>query len=1144
MILNGINFPNQIVDAINDNKLVVFAGAGASVDAPTSLPNFEKLTIEIAEGTGRVHKPGTACEAFLGSLKAQNGVDVNQQAADITSKACLEPNKTHEAIIELFSSPDSIKIVTTNYDQMFERVLESKGICTTVYNVPAIPLGDDISGIIHIHGNVDNPKYMVVTDEDFGRAYLTDGYAARFLVKLFESYTVLFIGYSYADTILRYLTRAMSRHKTLKRYILTDDKKSDWDVLGMTPILYSKGKHAVMRDALIKLGNRSKKGLMEWKDQFIDFNNSPPKDLTMESEIDYCLESTEKSQLLAHYVRGREWLDVLERKGVFGGCFSQGEISEKDKIWADWLCDAFIGVDDEGFNRLILKHGNIINEYMAHQIIWKLFNSEISDDTFKLYVMMLDDSITDSRYLLHLVENAEERKLYSLSFYLFRKFYKITLKVVKQMSYYSDKIRLSHSFFGDYYQIQRSWEKINKSVISVNAFEVLTFVKEKIEELCIKYETVGQDSDGREFGEFSMLEAEGDEKRLQDDPLYLLSDIFIDAVLALQEQNKQILKDYLSLCISSKSLLLKRISLKAIRKSKAYSSSEKLKIVIGENLIWNSDCKQQVFLLVADIFNELNKREKDSLLDIIESGNDPDKLSNAYEIYNWCVWLHKMDQTNERINNLIQRMTTAYSYFTPREHPELDFFISSGRVIIEQSPVSEAELFDMPMKNVAIYLRDFNTEQFDGPSRWGLLDVFGKCVKGKYTWADEVLHALVEEEINKEDIWEQYLQNIREADYSFEQKLSIYEQVVQNIDIVLERRTIASCLLDIVRDEKFKKDIQVNEDRLLAITDILWKHRKSDIEREGTILYSALNTTTGTILLSWVQMLSYSGRKYLPEKYKGYFEEALSLHTWELVVAICILAGHYYFFYFLDQSWCTEQFNSMLEGSSKKRYAAAWEGITYFSARIFKDTADAMAPIYLKATYHIDWLSEDVKRRFIELLLTLMLYVINKPTLKYIPVFYRSSKSKDHVLLIKSIKQRLRNMDKESKINWWNSWLKHFLDNRKKNKPIELSDDENREILDLLLELEDVFDDAVDIVCTGKIPDGVDMFFWYSLKDTQLPEMFPHSMARLLIKLLKVSTNIGSSRDIIVDIVNRMEGLEEKETKQLQELMLKNSIVL
>ena len=50
---------------------------------------------------------------------------------------------------------------------------------------------------------------MVITDEDFGRAYMTEGWAARFLVELFSNFTILFVGYSYDDTIMSYLTRAL-----------------------------------------------------------------------------------------------------------------------------------------------------------------------------------------------------------------------------------------------------------------------------------------------------------------------------------------------------------------------------------------------------------------------------------------------------------------------------------------------------------------------------------------------------------------------------------------------------------------------------------------------------------------------------------------------------------------------------------------------------------------------------------------------------------------------------------------------------------------------------------------------------------------------------------------------------------------------
>ena len=149
MYIDEINFPNEIIEAIRNNNLVVFAGAGASVDAPTSLPNFEDLAEKIAEGTGEILEDNDTCEAFLGYLKSKD-IDVNKQAAELLSGTCLKHNQTHEAIIDLFVDPSQIRIVTTNYDQMFEQVVESRGLCIPVYNAPALPLGNDVISIIQI----------------------------------------------------------------------------------------------------------------------------------------------------------------------------------------------------------------------------------------------------------------------------------------------------------------------------------------------------------------------------------------------------------------------------------------------------------------------------------------------------------------------------------------------------------------------------------------------------------------------------------------------------------------------------------------------------------------------------------------------------------------------------------------------------------------------------------------------------------------------------------------------------------------------------------------------------------------------------------------------------------------------------------
>ncbi len=88
-------------------------------------------------------------------------------------------------------------------------------------------LGELFKGLAYIHGNVEQEKEaLILTDGDFGRAYLTEGWARRFLVDLFSNYTVLFVGYSHNDPVMKYLatglppsTRRFAFCRTRRKYV-------------------------------------------------------------------------------------------------------------------------------------------------------------------------------------------------------------------------------------------------------------------------------------------------------------------------------------------------------------------------------------------------------------------------------------------------------------------------------------------------------------------------------------------------------------------------------------------------------------------------------------------------------------------------------------------------------------------------------------------------------------------------------------------------------------------------------------------------------------------------------------------------------------------------------------------------------------
>ena len=77
--------------------------------------------------------------------------------------------------------------VTTNFDKCFENATGALGCKASVFVSPALPLGGDIDGIVHLHGVFDDSRSMILTAEDYGRAYVSNGWALRFLVDLFKA---------------------------------------------------------------------------------------------------------------------------------------------------------------------------------------------------------------------------------------------------------------------------------------------------------------------------------------------------------------------------------------------------------------------------------------------------------------------------------------------------------------------------------------------------------------------------------------------------------------------------------------------------------------------------------------------------------------------------------------------------------------------------------------------------------------------------------------------------------------------------------------------------------------------------------------------------------------------------------------------
>ena len=177
-------------------------------------------------------------DVYLGRLADDHRIDVHRLVANAIVRPGSQPNKLHEAIVRLAGVHPSPRIVTTNYDLHLTRAAVAEGLTLPVYEAPALPVGDDFKGIAHLHGSLEQePRRLVVTDKDFGRAYLLEAWAARFLERMFSAFTVLFIGYSHGDVVIQYLARSLG--PSGKRFVCTSDANDPaWRQYGLTPVPY------------------------------------------------------------------------------------------------------------------------------------------------------------------------------------------------------------------------------------------------------------------------------------------------------------------------------------------------------------------------------------------------------------------------------------------------------------------------------------------------------------------------------------------------------------------------------------------------------------------------------------------------------------------------------------------------------------------------------------------------------------------------------------------------------------------------------------------------------------------------------------------------------------------------------------------
>lgn len=206
---------------------------------------------------------------------------------------------------------------------------------------------------------------------------------------------------------------------------------------------------------------------------------------------------------------------------------------------------------------------------------------DISAEFLKDYLLLLDNFLNAPWIIVRFIQILDGMNEYSYAFILFKKLYHFNMVLEKKFWITSNSIEYKHVFMGDYYNIEEAWSIIKTNAIKHFPEEVVLFAFEKINDLHQKYVMAGQASKDIEPYEMSMLVIEEREENYRDNPIEILSKIVVQTSIAIKEKKQEFLRTTLIRWANSESELLKKISLKTIRETEIFNTSEQLDLLLG-----------------------------------------------------------------------------------------------------------------------------------------------------------------------------------------------------------------------------------------------------------------------------------------------------------------------------------------------------------------------------------------------------------------------------------------------------------------------------------------------------------------------------------------------------------------------------------
>lgn len=758
-LTDEVEVPRRLLDALTSDKLVIFAGAGISIPAPTRLPGFEELARTLAANAGYPHDldDPTKIDSFLGKVQDYSEANVHGMAEEILALGGRRGNRIHRALARL-SSVANLRIVTTNFDPYLSKAMQRLRLKNREFVGPALPLGESFDGLVYLHGRLPlaHGQSIVLTDRDFGEAYVTNGWATRFLTRMFSSYTVLFVGYSGTDTVMRYLTRSLPALENQHFAFVPAHEADQWQGLGITVVPFPTERNfAALPEALEawvrNLGLTHRDHVSRVADVVArGFPISPLDESFLSSAFT-------RIETLQHFLRAANptiWLDWCQKRGDLDALWSEsvGRDSQETYAWAEWACRSIAGPDPLLLFRTIHARGG----RMSEALWWSIWRALVSD---------YPETALAGPYLSVLLSEAQSGRRFELSLLLAEAAgsdrvgaLRLLEWAVRPVAHFEKDIfslrdddynvRMDFELNGDQHHARVGWEKLQPLSYEESASLTLSCLSHLSSASQASRHFKGRRSDPISASR-SAIERHGQDR--YSDSFRLLIDVARDSLRAQAQRGQQKFLPVLIWILQSESQTIKRLALDAVVDYGGMDANSAIAMLIDHKLLFAYELKHEVFRLLKHSYAAASEDTKEVLLQESLNGLGGHATQpSEYERYNLLVWLSRCDPAHSSTTVALATIQEANPGFAPRESPDLDsFFVEGPDWVKKERPAPTGRLSNaLP----GAIIEHVNEHEGRPSEDW--LQELAAAATSSLGWTSELMLALSEQKVWAEDVWD------------------------------------------------------------------------------------------------------------------------------------------------------------------------------------------------------------------------------------------------------------------------------------------------------------------------------------------------------------------------------------------------------